>query len=112
MSRDQLRTISVGVIGTGYFGGGLLRRLALVDGFTPRVAANRTLERALAAFQRSGIDQYDIVVTDDVGVAGAAIEAGRYVATTDLLLPCALSGIEVIAEATGSAGEAFRVVRY
>jgi predicted homoserine dehydrogenase-like protein len=101
VGRDNSRPISVGIVGTGYFGSGLLRRLALLDGFAPRVAANRTLERALAAFQRSGIDQHDVVITDDEQVAESAVQAGRYVATTDLLLPSALSGIDVIAEATG-----------
>lgn len=88
-------------MGTGYFGSGLLRRLAVVDGFAPRVAANRTLERALAALRSAGIDLHDVVVTDDVGVAESAIQAGRYVATTDLQLPSELTSIDVIAEATG-----------
>jgi predicted homoserine dehydrogenase-like protein len=95
------RSISVGVVGTGYFGSGLLRRLALIDGFRPRVAANRTLERALLAFERSGIERQNITVTDDLGRAQTALDEERFVATTDLQLPGALAGIEVIAEATG-----------
>jgi len=93
--------INVAVIGTGYFGGGLLRRLIALDRFTPRVAANRTVGRAVAAFRRAGVPQDELVITDDVQTAQDAIQAGRYVATANLLLPTALSSIEVIAEATG-----------
>jgi predicted homoserine dehydrogenase-like protein len=98
---DNRRQITVGVVGTGYFGTGLLKRLALVDGYTPKVAANRTLERALTAFQRSGIDPRDVAVTDDIRRAQAAVDAGQYVATSNLLLPGALTGVDVIVEATG-----------
>jgi predicted homoserine dehydrogenase-like protein len=75
--------------------------LALIEGFSPRVAAYRTLERALTAFERSGIDRQDITVTDDIGRAQTALDKERYVATTDLQRPSALSGIEMIAEARG-----------
>jgi predicted homoserine dehydrogenase-like protein len=98
---DSTPRIGVGVVGTGYFGAGLLRRISLLEGLEPRVAANRTLERAQAAYQRAGVARDRIVATNDVAEAQAAIDTGRYVATTNLLLPCALRGIDVIAEATG-----------
>jgi predicted homoserine dehydrogenase-like protein len=98
---DPTAGIGVGIVGTGFFGAGLLRRLAMLDDFEPRVAANRTLARALAAYQRAGVDRDRVVVTDDRRDAQAAIDAGRFVATADLLLPAALRGIDVIAEATG-----------
>jgi predicted homoserine dehydrogenase-like protein len=94
-------SISVGVVGTGYFGSGLLRRLALLNGFRPAIAANRTLERALCAFERAGVSPGEVEVTRDVRTAQAALDAGRYVATDDLQLPAALDGIDVVAEATG-----------
>ncbi|MBV9354230.1 MAG: NAD(P)-dependent oxidoreductase [Chloroflexi bacterium] len=87
------------VVGTGYYGGGLLRRLAVLPHFSPRVAVNRSLDRALSAFGRAGI--VDVVTTDEPDAAQAALDAGRYVASTDPLLPTMLRGIDVIAEATG-----------
>jgi len=93
--------VRVAVVGTGYFGSGLLRRLALLDGFAPAVAANRTLQRALDSFARAGVAPEQIVVTRDAREAQAALEAGRHVATSDLLLPTTLDGVEVIAESTG-----------
>lgn len=98
---DNPAAIGVGVVGTGFFGAGILRRLALLDALEPRIAANRTLERVLDAYRRAGVDRDRVLVTDDVHDAQRAIDSGQYVATTDLLLPCALRGIDVIAEATG-----------
>src|SRR4051794_20143861 len=93
--------IGVAVVGTGYFGSGLLRRLTILDGFVPRVAANRTLAHALSAFERAGVDTREIVLTDDLFTAQRALDAGCHVATTDLLMPAGLRGIDVVAEATG-----------
>jgi predicted homoserine dehydrogenase-like protein len=99
--RGASTPIRVAVIGTGYFGAGLLRRLALLDEFEPTIAANRTLERALAAFRRAGIATEMVAVTDDLREAQAAVDEGRYVATSDLLLPAALGDIDLVAETTG-----------
>jgi predicted homoserine dehydrogenase-like protein len=99
--RARSQPVGVAVVGTGYFGSGLLRRLALLESFAPRVAANRSLDRALAAFERSGVARSQVVVADDRRQAQTALDAGQYVATSDLLLPAALDGIDVVAEATG-----------
>jgi predicted homoserine dehydrogenase-like protein len=93
--------ICVAVVGTGFFGGGLLRRLAVLDDFEPRVVANRTLDHALTALRRAGVDPGRTVVTNDRGQAQAALSAGRTVATTDLELATTLDGVDVVAEATG-----------
>src|SRR5205823_7093222 len=94
-------SIRVGVVGTGYFGSGLLRRLQLLAPFEPSVAANRTIERALAAYERAGVAPEQVVTTDDACRAQQALDDGRYVATTDPHLPATLSGIDVVVEATG-----------
>lgn len=93
--------VGVAVVGTGYFGSGLLRRLALLEAFEPKIAVNRTLDRAVAAFARAGVGAERLVLTDDAHQAQAALEAGRYVASTNVLLPSAVEGIDVVAEATG-----------
>lgn len=93
--------IGVAVVGTGFFGSGLLRRLEILGEFEPRLAANRTLERALVAFKRAGVDAEKVLVTNDPVQAQAALDAGRYVATTDLQLASQLRGIDVVAESTG-----------
>lgn len=95
------RPIRVAVVGTGFFGAGLVRRLARIPGLVPAVAANRTLERAVAALLAAGVDRAAIDVCDDPDRAGATLEAGRYVATSSLHLPAHLAGIDVVMEATG-----------
>jgi predicted homoserine dehydrogenase-like protein len=93
--------IGVAIVGTGFFGGGLLRRLALLPEFTPHLAANRTIERALAAYKRAGVSADQITVTSDADEAQTAIDAGRCVVTSDHLLATRLRGIDVVADATG-----------
>ena len=93
--------IRVAVVGTGFFGSGLVRRLAAIRGLVPAVAANRTLERAVAALESSGASRSAVCVTDDPGVADSAVRAGRPVATSCLHLAAQLPSVDVIMEATG-----------
>lgn len=93
--------IRIAVIGTGFFGSGLIRRIAAIRGLCPAVAANRTPERAVAAFLAAGIDRAMICRCDDLISAEAALAAGRYVATAALDLPAQLAAIDVVMEATG-----------
>lgn len=93
--------IRVAVVGTGFFGAGLVRRLAAMPGLTPAVAANRTPARAEAALLAAGIAPALICRTDDPATARAALDRGQHVATADLALPAHLIGIDVVMEATG-----------
>jgi predicted homoserine dehydrogenase-like protein len=93
--------IRVAVVGTGFFGAGLVRRLAAIPGMVPAVAANRTHARAEAALLAAGVAPAALCRTDDPATAQAALDRGHHVATADLLLPAHLTGIDVVMEATG-----------
>lgn len=93
--------IRVAVVGTGFFGAGLIRRLAAMPGLTPAVAANRTRARAEAALLAAGIAPALICRTDDPANAQAALDRGQHIATADLYLAAYLTGIDVVMEATG-----------
>src|SRR5215207_3133821 len=93
--------VRVAVVGTGFFGGGLVRRIARIPGLVTAVAANRTLERAVAALAAAGVDRAAIRVCDDPQSAQAAIDAGCSVATSVLDLPSHVPGVDVVMEATG-----------
>jgi predicted homoserine dehydrogenase-like protein len=93
-------SVRVAVVGAGYFGAGVLRRMAAVPGILPAVVANRTLERAVAALQGAGIAAA-IRVCEDVDSAQTALDDGLAVATSSLLLPAHLRGIDVVLETTG-----------
>jgi predicted homoserine dehydrogenase-like protein len=93
--------IRVAVVGTGYFGAGLVRRLEAIDGLEAAVAANRTLARAQDALLSAGVPADEIEVCDDAVDAWAALERGRRVATSSLVTAASLPGIDVVMEATG-----------
>ena len=99
--REVGRAVCVGVVGAGFFGSGLVRRLEKVRGMRAGVVANRTLSRAIDAIRSAGVGDRDIVVTDDGDAAGRAVEEGKYVATSRLDLPAEVSTVDVIMEATG-----------
>jgi predicted homoserine dehydrogenase-like protein len=93
--------IRVAVVGTGYFGAGLVRRLEAIDGLEAVVAANRTLSRAHDALRSAGVPADEIEVCDDASSAQAALERGRRVATSSLMTAASLPGVDVVMEATG-----------
>jgi predicted homoserine dehydrogenase-like protein len=93
--------VQIAVVGTGFFGGGLVRRIARIPGLVTAVAANRTLERAIMALQAAGVERSKIRVCDDPQAAQAALDAGCSVATSVLDLPAHVPGVDVIMEATG-----------
>jgi predicted homoserine dehydrogenase-like protein len=93
--------IGIAIVGAGFFGSGLLRRLAALPDFEPRVVANRTIEHALAACQRANIPLDSLVITNDLLDAHAAVDAEKCVITTDPQLATALTGIDVVVDATG-----------
>jgi predicted homoserine dehydrogenase-like protein len=93
--------IRIAVVGTGFFGSGLVRRICAIDGMVPAVAANRTVARAVAALRAAGVAPDSIDVCEDADAARASLARGRYVATSNLGLAPRVSGIDVIMEATG-----------
>src|SRR4051794_16774308 len=75
--------ITVGVIGAGYVGRGLVHLLDRLDGFRPALVVNRTVERGMDAYRLAGRDPSDVVVTDKASSLQAAIEAGSPAVTAD-----------------------------
>jgi predicted homoserine dehydrogenase-like protein len=99
--REMGKPIQVAVLGTGYFGSGLVRRIARIDGLSPAIAANRTLDKAIDALRQAGIDQARIRVCDDPRAAQAALDSGLHVATSSLTLAEHVPSVDVLMEATG-----------
>ena len=93
--------IRVAVIGTGFLGAGLVRRIGTIQGMVPVLAANRTLTRAVEALVAAGIDPSAIDVCHAASTAETALARGRHVATSSLTLAAHLPSVDVIMEATG-----------
>jgi predicted homoserine dehydrogenase-like protein len=103
LGRRQRRgePVNVAVVGTGFFGSGLVRRLAAIPGMRPVVAANRTLSRAIDALLAAGFARAQICTTDDPHTARVALDNGQVIATATLDLAARLAEVAVIMEATG-----------
>ena len=110
--RQLGRPVRVAVVGTGWFGGGLVRRVAAVRGMTPAVVANRTLARAVHALESAGLPEDRIRVCDDVESASVALADGCAVATSRLELPALVPAVDVIMEATGNVVVGTEIARH
>lgn len=107
------RPIRVGMVGAGFMARGVARQiLHSVPGMQLSAIANRTIERARAAFLDAGADE---PVEAGTGSAlAAALADGRPVVTDDPMLLCRAEGLDVILEVTGavefSAGVALEAI--
>ncbi|MGH2750782.1 MAG: NAD(P)H-dependent oxidoreductase [Actinomycetota bacterium] len=94
----QGRPITLGLIGVGQMGAGIVAQSAHLPGIKIRVLADIDPERARRSVARLGI--VDPLVTDDPDDAAQAAGSGRTVITTDAELVPHLP-LDVVVEATG-----------
>lgn len=100
--------IRAGLVGVGEFGRSFLSQARLVPGLEARVACDRDVERAAAAFGAIGVDAADIAICESAKAALAAMEAGRAVVVPAADLMLALP-VDIVLEATGQPEEAARI---
>ncbi len=94
--------IRVAVVGTGFFGAGLVRQMLKMKGLKPVVLANRTLQRAIDVLLAAGIPLSRIQTCNDLSKAQKALESRQFVVTSQLNLPAQIQGVDVVMEATGN----------
>jgi predicted homoserine dehydrogenase-like protein len=100
--------IRVAMVGAGFMGRGIARQIIRhVSGMRLVAIANRTIERAEAAFVEAGVPELAVVET--VAQLEHAIARRRYAITADPLLCCEAAAIDAIIEVTGSIEEGARV---
>jgi predicted homoserine dehydrogenase-like protein len=95
------RPISVGLVGAGQMGSGLVSQVAGMQGMDVRAIADIAAERARAAFAAAGVMAEQIVEADNATTADEALHAGKRVITRSADLLPKLSGVDAIVEATG-----------
>jgi predicted homoserine dehydrogenase-like protein len=93
--------ISVGLVGAGQMGTGLVSQVAGMRGMGVTAIADISLERARAALTAIGVADEQIVETSSATSADEALHAGKRVITKRADLLPLLSGVEAIVEATG-----------
>ncbi|PZR91416.1 MAG: NAD(P)-dependent oxidoreductase [Candidatus Nephthysia bennettiae] len=91
------------MVGIGRMGRGIVDQIATMVGIRVMAAADLDGQRALAAFTENGWDRDQICLTDVLGEAIDALQAGRPVATQDSRLLPQLE-LEAVVESTGDPG--------
>ena len=92
--------IEAGLIGAGEFGRTFLAQMRCVPNIRARVACDRDVTRAVAAFESVGIDRANISVCESRSAAIAAFESGGAVVVGEADILAGLP-IDVVVEATG-----------
>jgi predicted homoserine dehydrogenase-like protein len=102
---EENRPIQVGLVGAGFMGRGIaLQILTAVPGIRLAAIANRTLERARAAYALGGVDE--ALVVETAGELERAIAGGHFAVTEDPSVLCETGQIEAVIEVTGTVEEA------
>jgi predicted homoserine dehydrogenase-like protein len=92
--------ITVGLVGAGQMGEGLVAQMESMYGMRATVVADVVPGRAAQVLVSGGAPADQVVETDDPDTAVAALEAGRRVATTNATLAWA-EPVDITVEATG-----------
>lgn len=98
---EKFGNIGVSIVGAGLMGSSLVSQLKLIKNMKTVVHSSRNVESVLKAFKMAGIDDDEIVVTNNLNVAEKAIKEGKYVATDNNELVYLNSGTHCVVECTG-----------
>lgn len=93
--------IRVGLIGAGQMGKDIVAQIAKMKGMECDIVVDIAVSTALDAYRQANC-KVEVVVTDSVEEAGAAIAAGKKVATTNYKLATETPQIQSVIDATGS----------
>ena len=98
---EEGRPLKVAMIGAGFMAKGIANQiLNSVPGMELVAIANRTLEKAVDAYNLAGADEVKTV--SSVEALEQAITQGKFAATDDPLLLCRADQIEAIIDVTGA----------
>ncbi len=95
------KSIKVSLIGAGLMGKGMVSQMMLMKGMKPSLVVSRDIDDALAAYTLAGVEEKDIVISEDIEEIDRAIEKGKYVATTRTELGSKVEALDVVVDATG-----------
>ncbi|WP_394121268.1 NAD(P)H-dependent oxidoreductase [Planococcus donghaensis] len=93
--------IKVGVVGAGQMGRGMISQIESMAGMRVVATADIQIANVTNAYVKSGVSADDVVETNSVQQAAAAVKEGKVVATTDAQLVTSLPEVDVVVDATG-----------
>ncbi|WP_035984964.1 NAD(P)H-dependent oxidoreductase [Leptolyngbya sp. KIOST-1] len=97
---EEGNPVRVGLLGAGFMGRGVVNQIVnYTPGMVLVAIANRTVDAAIAAYNKVGVE--DVKTVSSVGDLEDAIARGQYAVTDDPLLLCQSESIDVLIEATG-----------
>jgi predicted homoserine dehydrogenase-like protein len=98
---DAGRPVTLGIVGAGQMGTGLVAQMAPLPWFAVTGVADIDLDRARAAYRSAGVPDDQVTAASDLPAAERALEAGRRIVTQSAELLANLPGNEAIVDATG-----------
>ncbi|HCX64295.1 MAG TPA: NAD(P)-dependent oxidoreductase, partial [Eubacteriaceae bacterium] len=98
---EQGKPILLGLVGAGQMGKGMVSQVMRMKGMKPAIVVDINVDNAIESYTLAGVDKSDIVVTDQLSEANAAMEKGKYVASANADLPSAANLTDVVVDATG-----------
>lgn len=93
--------IRVGLVGAGQMGRGMISQIESMAGMRVVITADIQIGNVTNAYVKSGVPADDVVETNNVQQAVAAVKEGKVVATTDAQLVTSLPEVDVVVDATG-----------
>ena len=97
---DEGRPVRFALFGAGFMGRGIVNQAVRhTPGMHLSVVCNRSVEAAVEAYRRAGID--DVTVVASSGELDDVIRRGGHAVTDDPAVVCGSGSIEVVVEATG-----------
>lgn len=93
---------AVAVVGAGYVGGGVVHRLEHTPAMRAALVANRSVDRAVRAYQLAGHDPGRVVVSDEPDVLSDAVAERRPAVTPAAAAVPEVAGLSSAIEATGA----------
>jgi predicted homoserine dehydrogenase-like protein len=99
--QEQNEPINVAVIGSGWFGSGVIREFYHWPAITPRLVLTRTVERAIQSLRHAGVQASEIADVKSDAEYKNAISKEKYIVSNNLEIIKDLKGIDIVFEATG-----------
>jgi len=92
----------VGIVGAGQMGRGLVSQIMSMKGMRPAVVADRTLNKAKAAFAEAGLmEGKDFAAAETVAEGNRLLESGIFAATENIELATHCQAVHCTVDATG-----------
>jgi predicted homoserine dehydrogenase-like protein len=98
----QRKPIQVAIVGAGFIGKALARRISRIPGLKLALIVNRTLAGALEAWKLAGSDSGQVLVSDHPDTLSGAIQAGCPATSCEAGIAGSMESIDVVVETTSS----------